>query len=355
MFVLPQFPARAAAGPAAAGPAARRIRLVLIAAIAVAGVAWGAGASSATASPVALPAGNQLFGISCDWSRADTYLDVLRLDGADGSANSLGSMDSSFRYFCAFASGWDRVAGSCLTYTVARDPDDSRALIRTDLITGRSTLVGGLPFRPKISSVAIDSSGVAWALAGDRLFTIDLSDASLVAGPAISGGPVMGLTLNPIDGELYVRDDRVVYRVDTATGALTAVADVSVASGGALPSIVGMAIDSAGGFWFSEVENIDSEPWEWSYALWGADASVTNFARSGQIAAETGAVGVFSLTALPDSACPGQELPTLPLPEPTPAALAETGASAAAPAVVGCAASLLGGALLVLRARRRAR
>ncbi|MEQ1735523.1 MAG: hypothetical protein ABL886_03760 [Rhodoglobus sp.] len=305
--------------------------------------------SASAAEPV--PDGGSLYGVSCDWSRSTERLAVTEIDTESAGAHPVGFTDSSFEYFCAYSSNWDRVDDSCVSYTVAREPDDIRALVRTDLATGTSRFVGRFLDGQRylaMSSVVVDLSGAAWGLARNQLFAVNLADATQTLVTTFDGTWMMGLTLNPADGLLYAHDDANIYRIDPLAQTVAAVGNVPAASGGALDQIVGMAIDSGGAFWFSQPENLHSDPQAWTYALWRASASLTDFERVGRLTDDAGPIGVFALLALPAAACP--ELPTLPLPDPptTPAGeLAKTGYRVDAPVALAAVLLLgLGGVFL---------
>ncbi|MDP3209255.1 MAG: hypothetical protein Q8M65_08900 [Rhodoglobus sp.] len=312
-------------------------------------------APAVAAGPV--PDGGGLYGVSCDWSRSSERLAVTRLDTDSASAHSVGFTDESFEYFCAYSSSWDQVTASCVSYTVAREPDDVRALVRTDLTSGTSTFVGRFLVGQgnlTMSSVAVDTGGNAWGLARDALYSVNLADATSTLVTTFAGNWMMGLTLNPADGLLYTHDDVTIYRIDPVAQTITAVVSVPAASGGALDQIVGMAIDAGGAFWFSQVENVAADPSDWTYALWHASAFLTDFERVGRIADRVGPVGVFALMAVPQAACP--DLPTLALPDPptTPAGqLAATGGEVSGATLAAAVLGLAIGAVLLRSSRRR--
>ena len=327
--------------------------LLLCAAVAAAVLATEPAAGSPAATVTVSP-GDGLYGVSCDFGRSENYLEVLHFDGLTSTARSIGSNDFTFRYFCGYTSTWDHVADSCIAYTLARDPDDARALVRTDLATGTSTLVKEYGYQgdSRPNSVAVDGNGAAWALAGDLLYALDVTSGNFTNAIALPGVSLYGLTTSAADGLLYAHDGRVVYRIDPATGTVAAVTNVFVASGGELHRIGGMTIDSSGTLWFSQSDDdtADLDPAEWTYSLWRVSSSLMDFVRVGTMHTDGYPVGALSLLAVPEQACPTDELPTLPLPEPSPAQvdqLAVTGGQSPIPVLVGGALTMAVGALFV--------
>lgn len=315
-------------------------------------------ASPASAAPArAVPDGDSLYAISCNFATNEHPLQVMALDGDTAREYPIGESGSPI-YFCAQAATWDRVASSCTVYTVARGADEPSMLLRTDLSTGASTLVAPLTVEgaPQwIYSLAIDSAGRAWAiLDSGELFSVDLATGALTFVAHLGVPWLRSLVLDPVDDALYAHDGGTVYRVDPAAGLATPVGPAL--DGGVDPApVVGMTIDSAGGFWFSRVAPGNYEnPSDWVYQLLSGAPDRTATEVEGILRTTTAPVGVVTLIAMPPQAACGFELPTLALVETAPT-LAATGSDDPTPVVTLAAAVAVIGAALVAASSLRTR
>lgn len=322
----------------------------------------GFAAGEPTAKPAAaatLPPSDTLFGITCDFVPRDLSFQLFTVDPVTAAGVSLAGDDASEApYFCGMSSAWAGPADECAAYTVGMQVDGGNALLRTDLVTGLSTVMTGWP----AWSIAVGSSGAAWGLSPDGLYSVNLADGSGVLLGAV--GDLRSLTVNPTNGGLYAHDSGAVYRIDPATLAVVPVFTAADVWGTSVQLIEGMTIDSAGTFWLSGRESTgdweyDSDPHNWSSALWSVSQGGASESH-GRLMVDGVKQLTLGLVALPPVADCGQ-LPTLPLPEPdpgtpTPAALAETGSEN--PTLIIALAggvTVLGAALLVLASRRRPR
>ena len=326
-----------------------------------AGLAPASPASAASTSPARVtPDGETLFAISCDWSGDMSGLQVLALNGATGSGVAIGDPGSP-TYFCAIASSWDRSAESCTIYTMARGADERPALLRTDLISGASTLVTRLTLNGQeewFDSFTIDGDGAAWATLNGAIYSVDLTTGVLTLASLPDAAGLFDLTWSSYDNEFYAHDVTTVYRVDVVTGSTTSLGPVTL-PGGEQVMMQGMAIDSSGAFWFSRLAPANYESIEdWVRQLVSASPTLTQAEVVGDFRSASGRVGVIAMLSLPEQADCGFELPTLPFREPTPtspAALAATGASDPAPIVVLAIGTAVAGAALIGAARLRSR
>ncbi|MCA0216147.1 MAG: hypothetical protein LCH43_02200 [Actinobacteria bacterium] len=319
-------------------------------------------ASAASTAPARVtPEGETLFAVSCDWSGTMSGLQVLALNGATGSGVAIGAPGSPI-YFCAIASSWDRSAESCRIYTMARGADERPALLRTDLISGASTLVTRLTLNGQeewFDSFTIDGSGAAWTTLNGAIYSVDLTSGEVALASTPDTGGLFDLTWSSHDNEFYAHDVTTVYRVDVSTGSTTSLGPVTL-QGGEQVMMQGMAIDSSGAFWFSRLTpgNYESTS-DWVRQLVSASPDLTQAEVVGDFRSAAGRVGVIAMLPLPEQADCGSELPTLALQEPTPtstpAALAATGASDPLPIVVLAIGTAVAGAALIGAARLRSR
>ena len=318
-------------------------------------------ATAASSAPARVtPDGETLFAISCDWSGTMTGLQVLALNGATAQGVTIGDPGAPI-YFCAIASSWDRSAESCTIYTMARGADERPALLRTDLITGASTLVTRLTLNGQeewFDSFTIDGDGAAWATLNGAIYSVDLTTGVLTLASLPDAAGLFDLTWSSYDNEFYAHDLTTVYRVDVVTGSTTSLGPVTL-PGGEQVMMQGMAIDSSGAFWFSRLAPANYESIEdWVRQLVSASPTLTQAEVVGDFRSASGRVGVIAMLSLPEQADCGFELPTLPFREPTPtspAALAATGASDPAPIVVLAIGTAVAGAALIGAARLRSR
>jgi hypothetical protein len=318
-------------------------------------------ATAASSAPARVtPDGETLFAISCDWSGTMTGLQVLALNGATAQGVTIGDPGAPI-YFCAIASSWDRSAESCTIYTMARGADERPALLRTDLITGASTLVTRLTLNGQeewFDSFTIDDDGAAWATLNGAIYSVDLTTGVLTLASLPDAAGLIDLTWSSNDNEFYAHDLTTVYRVDVVTGSTTSLGPVTLPGGEPL-TMQGMAIDSSGAFWFSRLAPANYESTtDWVRQLVSASPTLTQAEVVGDFRSASGRVGVLAMLPLPQRADCGFELPTLPFREPTPtspAALAATGASDPAPIVVLAIGTAVAGAALIGAARLRSR
>ncbi len=318
-------------------------------------------ATAASSAPARVtPDGETLFAISCDWSGTMTGLQVLALNGATAQGVTIGDPGAPI-YFCAIASSWDRSAESCTIYTMARGADERPALLRTDLITGASTLVTRLTLNGQeewFDSFTIDDDGAAWATLNGAIYSVDLTTGVLTLASLPDAAGLFDLTWSSYDNEFYAHDLTTVYRVDVVTGSTTSLGPVTLPGGEPL-TMQGMAIDSSGAFWFSRLAPANYESTtDWVRQLVSASPTLTQAEVVGDFRSASGRVGVLAMLPLPQRADCGFELPTLPFTEPTPttsAALAATGASDPAPIVVLAIGTAVAGAALIGAARLRSR
>jgi hypothetical protein len=319
-------------------------------------------AMAASAAPARVtPDGETLFAISCDWSGTMAGLQVLALNGATAQGVTIGDPGAPI-YFCAIASAWDRAAESCTIYTMARGADERPALLRTDLITGASTLVTRLTLNGHeewFDSFTIDGNGAAWATLNGAIYSVDLASGALTLASIPDAGGLFDLTWSSHDNTFYAHDLTTVYRVDVATGSTTSLGSVALPGGETL-FMEGMTIDSSGAFWFSRLEPLNYESTtDWVRQLVSASPTLTQAEVVGDFRSASGGVGVIAMLPLPQQAACGFELPTLPVQEPTPtadpAALAATGASDPTPIVVLAIGAAVAGAALIGAARLRSR
>lgn len=318
-------------------------------------------ATAASSAPARVtPDGETLFAISCDWSGTMTGLQVLALNGATAQGVTIGDPGAAI-YFCAIASAWDRAAESCTIYTMARGADERPALLRTDLITGASTLVTRLTLNGQeewFDSFTIDGDGAAWATLNGAIYSVDLTTGVLTLASLPDAAGLFDLTWSSYDNEFYAHDVTTVYRVDVVTGSTTSLGPVTLPGGEPL-TMQGMAIDSSGAFWFSRLAPANYESTtDWVRQLVSASPTLTQAEVVGDFRSASGRVGVLAMLPLPQRADCGFELPTLPFREPTPtspAALAATGASDPAPIVVLAIGTAVAGAALIGAARLRSR
>ena len=318
-------------------------------------------ATAASSAPARVtPDGETLFAISCDWSGTMTGLQVLALNGATAQGVTIGDPGAPI-YFCAIASSWDRSAESCTIYTMARGADERPALLRTDLITGASTLVTRLTLNGQeewFDSFTIDDDGAAWATLNGAIYSVDLTTGVLTLASLPDAAGLFDLTWSSYDNEFYAHDLTTVYRVDVVTGSTTSLGPVTLPGGEPL-TMQGMAIDSSGAFWFSRLAPANYESTtDWVRQLVSASPTLTQAEVVGDFRSASGRVGVLAMLPLPQRADCGFELPTLPFREPTPtspAALAATGASDPAPIVVLAIGTAVAGAALIGAARLRSR
>ena len=327
-------------------------------------VALALGASAGSVMPAAASpdqaggSGDALYGISCNWATNEHGLQVLALDGETGSGVSIGDSGSPV-YWCALAGSWDRVVDSCTAYLMARGGDERPALLRTDLRTGSSTVVAPLSVNGNlewIRSFTIDGSGAAWATWNDSVYSVDLATGVLTFIAALDVSGLEYLTWSSSDDSFYAQGDDTVYRVQPATGHAVSIGPV-ILPGGEQLLMEGMAVDSAGTFWFSRLEPADyEEPSQWVRQLASASPTLSGAEVAGRFRAAAAEVPIVALVPLPDRAGCGLELPTLAMPDSsTPAVLAATGTGD--PGVLtGIAwAAVLGGLGLIIVAARRLR
>lgn len=319
-------------------------------------VAPGGSAVAASLAP-----GDTIYGISCDWDPASERQQLFVVEAPTATGFPIGVNPSGSNFFCALSTTWAGATEECVAYTVARDPDDSRALFRTDLTTGVSTFVSALVDgggSVNTSSIAVDGAGAGWAIGRQGLFRIELTDGSAALVAALPIGGLGSLTWSPADGVFFARSANTVYRIDPVSLTVVPVFTASEVSGGAIHLIEGITVDSAGTVWISERErDLGLDPAEWTYALWSVSPGGTA-ERHGRIMVDGVKLGTAALLALPPTADCGQ-LPTLPFTEPgtpAPAALAATGSDSPVPLILlAGGVTVLGIGLLALASRRRGR
>lgn len=311
-----------------------------------------------------MPDGETLYGISCNWAGNEHGLQLLAIDGETGAGVALGDSGSPV-YWCALAASWDRIDETCTVYSMARGGDERPALLRTDFSSGSSTVIAPLTINGNvewIGSFTIDGAGAAWATWSDAVYSVDLTTGVLTYVTALDVSGLWNLTWSSADDSFYAHDGTTVYRVDTSTGHATALGSVALA-GGEQVHMEGMAIDSAGTFWFSRLEPGNYEaPSDWIRQLVSASPTLSGAEVAGRFRTAAGDVPIVALVSLPPEAECGFELPTLSLADPadpvaTPAALAATGTGDPTPVIgLGVVTVLVGGALIAaasLRSRRR--
>ena len=120
-------------------------------------------------------------------------------------------------------------------------------------------------------AIAISPTGVAYATKGARLYSLNLTDATLALIGTGERNNLYGFAFNPA-GVLYGLDyNGNLYTVNTTTGASTAVTTFSFPSDGESPNSLGIQFDSSGILW---VENNSTGPRRailWSVDLTAAD------------------------------------------------------------------------------------
>ena len=120
-------------------------------------------------------------------------------------------------------------------------------------------------------AIAISPTGVAYATKGARLYSLNLTDATLALIGTGERNNLYGFAFNPA-GVLYGLDyNGNLYTVNTTTGASTAVTTFSFPSDGESPNSLGIQFDSSGILW---VENNSTGPGRailWSVDLTAAD------------------------------------------------------------------------------------
>ena len=327
---------------------------VLSSAILAGAVVSPAAGSPAHAAPArAVPAGEALSGISCDWAVLPDMLHLFGLDPDSGAGALTGSTPRvGHSYVCGRALVWDRVPGSCSAYTVAHNPDMLAALLRTDLMTGTSTLIVPLTLNGATTYAAgmvIDPTGVAWVLTENLLTTIDLATGVLTPVTPITGATLNSLAWDAVTGSLVGASDRSLHSIDSTTGATTVLVDLSAPTAGTF--IEGMTVDGDGTFWLTvrDPSTVALDSGDWASVLWSVRGGVAQ--REGSILVAGAKLNTLALTSLPERAC---QLPTLALaPVGEKPQLAATGLEDATPILLPAAAVVLAiGALLVSFARR---
>lgn len=337
----------------------RRLASALTTALVVGALAL-AGAGPASAAPPmparTVPADEVLVGLSCDWQLLPDMLHLYGLDPDSGAGALTGSTTRfGHSYFCGRALEWDRVPDSCSAYTLAQNPDLLAGLLRTDLTTGRSTLVAPLTAGGAVTpatGMVIDPSGVAWVLTPAGLNTVDLVTGVVTLVSPITGASIVHLAWDPSTGSLVGGSETGLYALDSTTGAATLILDLSAEVAGTF--IEGFTVDSAGTFWLTvrEPSTTGVIQEEWVSSLVSVSGGVAEV--EGPVIVDGAKLSTMALASLSEQAC---DLPTLPLPvdDEVVVTLAATGIEDATPILLPVAGLVLAIGALLLNSARRAR
>ena len=139
-------------------------------------------------------------------------------------------------------------------YAVVQDASMFQ-LYRIDRATAASTLVGDVGDDLEVTGLTFDADGTLWMAAGDALYTVDPTTATLT----LVGSPDHHLlALAARDGVLYsvveIGLEPDLVTVDPATAATTVIADVPEFSpDGLSPAVFSMAFDRRGTLWVSVI------------------------------------------------------------------------------------------------------
>ena len=251
--------------------------LVLIVAAAIALTATVAASPSyAAETPRTLPAGQTMFALSCDGSAGIS--DLHSVDAATAVSTQVGT-GTQTENFCSFQPAWD--AQTKTAYFLDETTYPFR-LSTMNIATGEHTV--GAQFTDGhayigIAAIAISPSGVAFAISGRTLYSLNLTDATLTSRGSGNNSNLYGLAFNPA-GVLYGLDySGTLYTIDTTNGVSTPVTTFIFPSNAnpanPLTSPYSIQFDSSGILW---IENDSSGPG--SADLWSADLTPTDPAAS---------------------------------------------------------------------------
>lgn len=276
-------------------------------------------ATPAQAAGRDLPAGDELFAISCGNLEAEQLYSV---EAPLAALREVGTGTGLGDNYCAGQGAWD--ATTSTAYYVAFVLEDDPQLATIDLETGLATYIG--PFNDgendrSVDSIAIQPDGSAYATAGQDLFTLDLATGDVTYVGAINAGPAVfyGFGSDPRNGTLYAIDyDGRLYTVDPATGAGTLLLTLAYENEGSYS----LQVDSAGVLWLEWDWSTDSETG--GAALWSVDTAAlsTSELYSDDFATTVGGTPVYTnslllvpgvVPALADTGLASVELGTLAL------------------------------------------
>lgn len=315
----------------------RRTTVILAAAATLGMLAIGT--SAASAAPRPLPEGDTLYAIPCNYYSVDEAilppLQLLDVDTTTAAATTIGAGTVVPDVDCAGQGAWDATTGTAYAIANRYDSGDDNLLIKIDVATGVSTVVG--PFteggeETDAYAIAIDAEGNAFA-SYDGLYSLNLETAEVTyIGGSVSN---YALSFDPVSGVLYtVSTSGVLSTVDTATGLETAVG--AIADG-----VYSMAVDSAGIVWFGIDDGLGDSDYEAILASIDP-ADLTSYEESGTLTVDEVAPYQEALFIAPTVA-------PAPAPEPV---LAATGAGVDPLLLVGAGILSLAGIALVVRRRR---
>jgi len=307
-------------------------------AVAVLTLGLSALAIPAQAAAPALPSGDKLVAASCDADFGDATF--LSLDTATGTSTPVGASNESYR--CAYQASWDETTDTLYGFIY----DSSATLVAWEYTTGTLAEIGD--FHDVVNDTAvypdtmvIGLDGAAYALSGNALYSIDLTNAEVQPLGTLAGLDTYsyGASVDPSTGVLYfLQQDGDLFIVDPLAVTATFVATWPISEDSNWS--YGIAIDSAGTAWVVESpgDGTYSALWSTPLASFGVDPQL-----SGNIVDADGADPVtwWATIISPDVA-----------PAPAPA-LAATGLDVA-PLAFGGLLLAAAGALLVARRSRRA-
>ena len=290
---------------------------------------------AAPASAATLPAGDELWTITCDFDEVanDDYAVLYSVSAADAVATKVGT-GTGIVGDCAGQAAYNPVTGQSFYLSWATSPG---ALAKIDLATGLSTVTpfsGAGPLDP--NSIAIGTDGTGYMLETTRLskFNVETGAAELLGDIGLSD--LYSFAVDPTSGRLYgMRSTGDTYLIDPVAVTATFQGNILGEPGGL--GFYSLQIDTAGTWW------VEQDRFGGSFIETGVKPNPdtdTQFETVGTLATAGDPVEFPRTDSL---------LITYPK------ALAATGMDATVLIGAGAAAALLllmGGAVLVLRRRR---
>jgi len=159
-----------------------------------------------------------------------------------------GSIDGSQ---CGYGMAYDPMTD--VTYFLAGNNNSGNwPLATVNLTTGTETFVAnlnvsGTPITDFPAVVAIGRDGTAYAIAGNVLYSLNLANGDCtVIGSTGAGSDIYSFAVDPTSGQFYAVDESgVVYGVNTSTGLGTSLGTLTTGS------VYSLQIDASGVFWIN--------------------------------------------------------------------------------------------------------
>lgn len=292
-----------------------------------------------------LAAGNTLYAF--DGSGSSAYGTLLRIDALTGSATAVGTRGSESSYNYPYQAAYNPQNDSIYWIGVV---SDGEILMKANPTTGQSVQIGEFKeggTNVTVNSMAISSAGAAFGIAGNKLYSINLSNATLtLVGSSLPYEAFYAFAYNPKDSKFYAVSTALgagLYEINVSTGAATLVLattsfpDLGAGTGANARRLYSIAFDQDGSMW-----GINQNGDVISNVITGVNAA--DFVTGAQVAGTPGSTSANGLAiryTLAD--------------ENSGESLANTGANSDQALILSISATgaLLAGASLVFFARRR--